>query len=179
MSETEEPNGSSAVDRKLCEHWMPKAQAACGRKLDHAGKHITAKALKAMVDNRPRKTTRRRGVRLSDSPDARARWRRKHKFVRLGISEEHFLKMLEEQRYACAICRTPFGDGKRIHVDHDHACCPAVPDATAKTCGRCIRGLLCVRCNTWLGWLERYGQAAEAYLARVDRAGLEPATSTV
>jgi hypothetical protein len=31
-------------------------------------------------------------------------------------------------------------------VDHDHACCPG-----PYTCGRCVRGVLCGRCNTVLG----------------------------
>jgi hypothetical protein len=34
-------------------------------------------------------------------------------------------------------------------VDHDHACCKG-----AKSCGKCIRGVLCTRCNFVLGLLE-------------------------
>jgi hypothetical protein len=33
-----------------------------------------------------------------------------------------------------------------LHVDHDHNCCPG-----AKSCGKCIRGLLCHNCNSLLG----------------------------
>jgi hypothetical protein len=33
-----------------------------------------------------------------------------------------------------------------FHVDHDHACCPGT-----RSCGKCIRGMLCNRCNTGLG----------------------------
>jgi hypothetical protein len=39
-------------------------------------------------------------------------------------------------------------------------------DRTAKTCGKCIRGLLCVKCNTWLGWMEKHGDRARAYLSQ-------------
>lgn len=57
--------------------------------------------------------------------------------------------MLEQQGNACAACRTPFGGKIRPEVDHDHTCCP-----TVKTCGRCIRGLLCHKCNTMAGGIE-------------------------
>ncbi|HVT68965.1 MAG TPA: endonuclease domain-containing protein [Trebonia sp.] len=41
-------------------------------------------------------------------------------------------------------------------------------DRTAKTCGRCIRGLLCVKCNTALGYIEKRRDAVDAYLARYE-----------
>jgi Recombination endonuclease VII len=96
----------------------------------------------------------------------RARWYRTYRFARFGITEDQFNKMLEDQHHACAICREPFQD-QRICVDHDHRCCPVPPNAHARSCGKCVRGLLCVRCNTWLGWMEKYGGAVAAYLARL------------
>lgn len=170
MSAVSEPTG----DRELCGKWMPVAGAPCGRKLDHAGKHVTAKALQQMVDNRPRKTSRKRGVR---DPGGPARWNRAYKFKRLGITEERFLELLERQGYACAMCFEPFGD-TNPQADHDPDCCATLPKARAKTCG-CVRGLLCVGCNTALGIIRKYGELADAYLARVVRAGLEPATPEV
>jgi hypothetical protein len=73
--------------------------------------------------------------------------------------------MLAGQGQACAMCRRPFKKGERVCADHDHACCPPSP-TTAKTCGKCIRGLLCFRCNTALGYIELYRDRADAYLAR-------------
>ena len=49
---------------------------------------------------------------------------------------------------------------RNLSVDHDHACCPT----GGRSCGKCARGLLCVRCNSCLGWLETYGGTAAAYL---------------
>jgi hypothetical protein len=100
------------------------------------------------------------------APADNARWKRSHKFVRLGITEEEFNRMLEAQGSACAMCGGAFDDGDRIFADHDHNCCPKQVKATAKTCGECIRGLLCFRCNTALGYYEKYGALARQYLER-------------
>lgn len=46
----------------------------------------------------------------------------------------------------CAICHRPFDERVRPNVDHDHACCPE----QNKSCGKCVRGLLCSACNRGL-----------------------------
>lgn len=46
---------------------------------------------------------------------------------------------------SCQICSST----KHLHIDHDHACCPA-----QTSCGRCVRGVLCKKCNTMLGMAE-------------------------
>jgi len=42
----------------------------------------------------------------------------------------------------CRIC----GSSDNPHVDHDHTCCPG-----DKTCGKCVRGILCAKHNVGLG----------------------------
>jgi hypothetical protein len=67
-----------------------------------------------------------------------------------GITVEQFDAMLESQGGVCAICGTDEPGGKgAFHVDHDHACCPG-----RRSCGECIRGLLCAPCNVGLGSLR-------------------------
>ena len=143
---------------------MPRSQAYCGRRSGHSGKCVTAEAYASHSDNRPRKTERRRGKKTLQTPEAKARSNKAQKFAMLGITEEQFDRMLNEQCYACAICRRPFGD-KRVCIDHDHAHCPGPVNGHTRACGDCVRGLLCVRCNIWLGWMEKHGEAARAYLA--------------
>jgi hypothetical protein len=105
---------------------------------------------------------RRRGRVRNDPPEAMRRWRLVHKLKRYGITQANFGRMLEEQGYACAMCGEPFEDGDLIFIDHDHACCPD----EKRSCGRCVRGLLDLSCNTALGHIERKGDLARAYLAK-------------
>jgi len=51
--------------------------------------------------------------------------------------------LLDAQNGKCAICTTPVARG---NVDHDHSCC-----AGYRSCGRCVRGVLCGGCNRGLG----------------------------
>jgi hypothetical protein len=62
---------------------------------------------------------------------------------------EDYDRILEKQGGGCAICgKVPSEHGweRSLAVDHDHACCPK-----DRSCGKCIRGLLCAGCNTGLG----------------------------
>lgn len=58
------------------------------------------------------------------------------------------------------MCRMPFDADQPIFIDHDHGCCPA----EKTSCGTCVRGLLCLSCNTALGHIERRYDLARAYL---------------
>ena len=59
------------------------------------------------------------------------------------LRPEDFDRMVRLQDDRCAICAEPTEDW---HVDHDHSCCPG-----RRSCGACVRGLLCRRCNHGLG----------------------------
>lgn len=78
----------------------------------------------------------------------RAWYSRMDTLRRYGLTFAQFDDMVAAQKNKCAICGTdkPGGSGK-WHVDHDHTCC-----STRKaSCGKCLRGLLCSRCNIGLG----------------------------
>lgn len=70
--------------------------------------------------------------------------------------------LLAAQGGCCAICGTTEPGGRGAwHVDHDHNCCPT----SAKSCGKCVRGLLCAGCNGLLGWS---GESVSTLLAAAD-----------
>lgn len=69
-------------------------------------------------------------------------YRKKYK---IGLAE--YNRQLEKQNGVCAICKGTWS--KVLVVDHDHDCCPE-----EKTCGNCLRALLCGSCNAGLGWFK-------------------------
>ena len=81
-------------------------------------------------------------------------------FIReYGITEERFNEILESQGGHCAFpgCTKSQEDrGYRLAIDHAHSCCPG-----KRSCGKCIRGILCLKHNTWV-------QEKEAHLWALD-----------
>ena len=87
------------------------------------------------------RSARRRKADPNRAEDARLR-------RMFGISLQEYNEMLVQQDGVCAICRKPEsvwwrkkGQPKKFSVDHDHAT------------GR-VRGLLCQKCNSILGYAE-------------------------
>jgi hypothetical protein len=113
--------------------------------------------------------------------DIKARWeennRHRRFFIQLktkyNLSQERYEELYSLQGGSCAICMVPFfaGANEVPHVDHDHACCPG-----RKSCGKCIRGLLCKACNTGLGNFkddQRLLGFAQLYLSDKGKQGWE------
>lgn len=85
-----------------------------------------------------------------------------HMTVGYGFASR-YAEMLESQNGTCAVCGIQ-PSGRRLSVDHDHVCCPG-----KKSCGECVRGLLCTACNFAVGRYEhglsvKRLDAIEAYL---------------
>jgi hypothetical protein len=78
-----------------------------------------------------------------------------------GLTLEQYETKLEEQGGVCAICKA-HPKKLSLHVDHDHSCCPG-----EKTCGKCLRSLLCTYCNNFLGKIENPNLTR--YLEYLDR----------
>lgn len=76
------------------------------------------------------------------------------------ITLEQYEAMLMAQGGVCAVCKSP-PDKVALAVDHDHKCCPF-----RKSCGKCVRGLLCAKCNTGLGGIEEFLDEAKEYLKK-------------
>jgi hypothetical protein len=90
---------------------------------------------------------------------------------RWGLTGEQMAALIAQQGGGCAICHATEPGGRGAwHVDHDHTCCPPYSKGgKTSTCGRCIRGLLCTRCNVGMGHYRHDPKlliAAAEYLAR-------------
>lgn len=87
----------------------------------------------------------------------------RHLLSKYGLTLDDYAAMAGVQGGGCAICEQPPKEGRRLAVDHDHGCCPG-----EKSCGKCVRGLLCTTCNVWLGFYENreWTTRASEYLQR-------------
>lgn len=77
------------------------------------------------------------------TPTGKLTARKAHLVQTYSITLEQYNKLLEQQNYSCAICKTKDedcykGSGNNLAVDHCHE--------TGK-----VRGLLCASCNIMLG----------------------------
>ncbi len=96
----------------------------------------------------------------SELESKRKVWRRKV-LDKYSLTAEQFAQLVESQGCACAVCgATEPGGAGAWHVDHDHACC-----AEGRSCGKCVRGLLCSRCNSGLGLFDDDSERLAAALA--------------
>lgn len=113
-----------------------KKCASCGKELS--------------LDSFSTRSDRKRNPFSSECAECRSARERLNVPVLKGITPTRFEEILALQGGVCAICGAsePGGRGQ-WHIDHDHACCPG-----KKSCGKCVRGLLCNRCNPGIGLLR-------------------------
>jgi hypothetical protein len=83
------------------------------------------------------------------NPRSNERRRKEWLKYKYSITPEDYKSLLDKQNGVCAICYEACKTTKGLAVDHDHRCCPG-----DKSCGKCIRGLLCSNCNGAIGMLQ-------------------------
>lgn len=66
-----------------------------------------------------------------------------------GLSADDWDELFDSQGRCCRICRSTDSGGSWA-TDHDHNCCPT----KSKSCGRCVRAILCAHCNKAEGFLS-------------------------
>lgn len=88
---------------------------------------------------------------------------------RYGLTDESYLSMMQPENRFCANpgCR----DTEKLHLDHDHSCCPygKFPTKTRVSCGECVRGWLCRSCNTSLGQMQESPERIRGLLTYLER----------
>jgi Recombination endonuclease VII len=143
---------SHAID--IAMRYIDKRLTELGARPDEQGQVFEARqsALGLSRENYARDYARlRRKTAKGRSQVARANLKAVH-----GMALERYAELYEAQAARCAICSRPIsmsynaapsaqGAPGQACVDHDHACCPG-----RRSCGSCIRGLLCRHCSAGL-----------------------------
>jgi hypothetical protein len=80
-----------------------------------------------------------------DDPNYDRKWKIANLY---NLTDDRVAEILNYQDSRCSMCLVEF-DGSDFAIDHDHSCCP-----DASSCGKCVRGFLCLNCNTGLGKLK-------------------------
>jgi hypothetical protein len=83
-----------------------------------------------------------------------------------GLTPELYASMLESQGGVCVTCKMPDSAGRNLAVDHDHSCCPG-----KKSCGQCVRSLLCTKCNQGIGQADESIERLEAWIEYLKKYG--------
>ena len=105
--------------------------------------------------------------------------------INFGISGEIYWGIYEFQGGCCYICRKATGKTKHLAVDHDHTLgCGHDPKVG---CPKCIRALLCSRCNKLVAYLDAEAlqraievlkyPPAQQYLRQIDQSQIEAVPS--
>jgi len=76
------------------------------------------------------------------------------------LDEEQYYKFIEN---GCLVC----GSSDNLCIDHDHSCCPGT-----NTCGKCLRGTLCRRCNVAEGLYKNDPQNAMNLVKYMQKHGI-------
>lgn len=72
--------------------------------------------------------------------------RLKKTYQRYHLTEEEYKDLVQKNNGICWICNKE----KATCIDHDHSCCPK----KSQSCGKCVRGYLCINCNNAIGRLK-------------------------
>ena len=112
---------------------------AKGKRYKDGRKNICKKCHTAYVSNYYSSNPDKKAAKNKMNSVNQNNWMRHH------ISEQKYNELLDLHNGKCHSCK----DKEAVSIDHDHSCC-----SQSRSCGRCVRGLLCNQCNTALGLLQ-------------------------
>jgi predicted nucleic acid-binding Zn ribbon protein len=88
-----------------------------------------------------------------DAARSRAQLRWKRVLTLYNLTQTEWEDILQLQGGVCAICQK---ESRTWHTDHNHSCCPG-----KVSCGKCVRGILCNKCNQAIGLLHENIESLE------------------
>lgn len=73
-----------------------------------------------------------------------------------NLTIEQISELCLPENYKCSNTRCPSPEATVFDLDHDHSCCPPsnYKGKRYKSCGKCVRGWLCRKCNSILGFVR-------------------------
>ena len=83
-------------------------------------------------------------------------WKRHH------LEEKQYIDLMNKFDGKCHICKK----NEATSIDHDHSCC----QKGKRSCGKCVRGILCRGCNTALGSLREDPDTIQSLLKYINLA---------
>jgi hypothetical protein len=114
---------------------------AKGKNYNDGRRNICKKCHSNYVNNyyklNPDKYDEKRKLNIGKKSDAN--WKR-HR-----ITENKYNELLSLFNGKCHACQ----ERVATNIDHDHSCCDM-----PRSCGKCVRGILCNQCNTALGLMQ-------------------------
>lgn len=132
----------------ICEYNIPKKQKKSNPPKCHPNKKLAGNGLCQMCYSKQKRKdnpekvkmyNERNKIRHHNTPDLKERLKKSHIKRKYNLDYNTYLKMLEEQKNTCYICKSPPKNTKRpLDIDHCHK--------TGK-----VRGLLCSKCNKGIG----------------------------
>lgn len=125
---------------------LPLTCADCGVDFPYSGKGSRPRRCRTCAEQRRREYEEKHRPQRIDNPVSRRTIRLKHRFQ---ISPDEYERLLTEQGGVCVGCLSDPAHVGSLVVDHDWSCCPG-----ERSCGKCIRGLLCRKCNSALGMVR-------------------------
>jgi hypothetical protein len=131
-------------------HWNPsKTKRVCKKCRTLRGQTAASKHYRAeyYAANKPLfRKHKKKYKRTSLGKDTERKWRVKHLYT---LTREKHLSLLESQKFKCAFPDCGAVVDLYSDIDHNHSCCSG-----PKSCGKCVRGILCHQHNNGLSFFE-------------------------
>lgn len=112
--------------------------------LDHANPEKRRANQRRTYEKNREQVLARIRARAQARPGLKSQQHRKYNY---GLTPERLAELFVQQNGRCYLCDDVLDLTATFAVDHDHSCCAA----KSRSCGACIRGLTCPRCNLAIG----------------------------